>query len=93
MPAPAIPTTALTTNLHAFSPFAPQITRDEKDPSGKVWRSERSAFSFARSFTLPENCKGDDICACMENGVLKVCIPKKETEVSEGHACVWVDVG
>lgn len=57
-----------------------KITRDEKDPSGKVWRSERSAFSFARSFTLPENCKGDDICACMEHGVLKVCIPKKETE-------------
>ena len=46
----------------------------------KVWRSERSSYSFSRAFTLPENVNPENICASMDKGVLKVCIPKKETE-------------
>ncbi|GFR47271.1 hypothetical protein Agub_g8958 [Astrephomene gubernaculifera] len=57
-----------------------KIQREEKDPQGKVWRSERSAYSFARSFTLPDNVDSDNICASMDKGVLKVCVPKKEAE-------------
>ncbi|KXZ47812.1 hypothetical protein GPECTOR_32g424 [Gonium pectorale] len=57
-----------------------KVTRDEKDPTGKVWRSERSSYSFARSFTLPDNVDSDNICASMDKGVLKVCVPKKEVE-------------
>ncbi|GLC33357.1 hypothetical protein PLESTB_000342000 [Pleodorina starrii] len=57
-----------------------QMARQDKDPQGKVWRSERSSYNFARSFTLPENVNTDNICATIDKGVLKVCIPKKETE-------------
>ncbi|GIL61951.1 hypothetical protein Vafri_16309 [Volvox africanus] len=57
-----------------------KVAREDKDAQGKVWRSERSAYSFARSFTLPENVNADNICATIDKGVLKVCVPKMETE-------------
>ncbi|KXZ47807.1 hypothetical protein GPECTOR_32g419 [Gonium pectorale] len=45
---------------------------------GKVWRSERSSYSFSRSFTLPENADIDRITASVDKGVLTVIVPKKE---------------
>ncbi|PNW80464.1 hypothetical protein CHLRE_07g318600v5 [Chlamydomonas reinhardtii] len=60
-----------------------KVSREDKDVSGKVWRAERSSFSFSRAFTLPDNAQADSICASMDNGVLKVCIPKKEVEKVE----------
>lgn len=40
-------------------------------------RIERSYGSFCRSFTLPANVDADKIKAEMDNGVLKVTMPKK----------------
>lgn len=37
---------------------------------------------FHRSFTLPENCNDSKINAKYENGILKVKLPKKETQIS-----------
>lgn len=54
------------------------VARDEKDKEGKLWRSERSSYSFARSFTLPDNVDADGIHASMDKGVLVVTLPKKE---------------
>lgn len=36
--------------------------------------------SFKRSFTLPENVKGEQINATMDNGILEVIIPKAEAK-------------
>ncbi|KAG2450391.1 hypothetical protein HYH02_004894 [Chlamydomonas schloesseri] len=60
-----------------------KVSREDKDISGKVWRAERSSFTFSRAFTLPDNAAPEGICASMDNGVLKVCIPKKEVEKVE----------
>ena len=46
---------------------------------GYVMR-ERTAGSFARSFTLPSHAKADDITASMENGVLRVTVPRPTEE-------------
>ncbi|KXZ54243.1 hypothetical protein GPECTOR_5g333 [Gonium pectorale] len=57
-----------------------KIVRDDKDPAGKVWRSERSSYSFSRSFVLPDNADADAISASMDRGVLKLTVPKKEPQ-------------
>ncbi|KAG2490851.1 hypothetical protein HYH03_010769 [Edaphochlamys debaryana] len=54
------------------------VARDDKDASGKVWRSERTSYSFSRSFALPENAAPEGISATMDKGVLKVTVPKTE---------------
>lgn len=41
---------------------------------------ERTAGSFARSFTLPPHAKADEITASMEGGVLKVTVPRPTDE-------------
>lgn len=47
-------------------------------------KKERSAGSFTRSFTLPENVNSADIKASMKQGVLKITVPLKvEAEESE----------
>lgn len=55
-----------------------KTAREDKDTQGKVWRCERSSINFVRSFTLPDNANGEGICASMDCGVLKVCVPKME---------------
>ena len=57
-----------------------KIARDDKSPDGKVWRSERTSYSFARSFTLPDNANSEGISATVDAGVLKVTVPKREPE-------------
>jgi HSP20 family protein len=41
---------------------------------------ERASGGFARSFTLPQHAKVDEITATMEDGVLKVTIPRPAEE-------------
>ncbi len=55
-----------------------KLAREDKDASGKVWRSERSSYSFARSFTLPDTANAEAISASMDKGVLTVTVPKRE---------------
>jgi HSP20 family protein len=45
---------------------------------GTVYRCERYSGSYRRSLTLPENADVTKIIAKMEDGVLKLSIPKKE---------------
>ncbi len=44
------------------------------------YRRERTYGKFERSFTLPEHVKVDDIKADYKDGVLRVDIPKPETQ-------------
>ncbi len=52
--------------------------KDEK--SGRYIRRERYYGSCSRSFYVGEDVTQEDIKAKFENGILKVCIPKKEAK-------------
>ncbi|CAN6587830.1 unnamed protein product [Malus baccata var. baccata] len=56
--------------------------KDEKstDRKDRFHRVERFRGKFLRRFRLPENAKTDEVKASMENGVLKVTIPKHEVQ-------------
>ncbi len=57
---------------------------ETEEKKGKLIRREYSASSFSREFELPENSdEAGDIEASLDNGVLKVKIPKKEQEKKE----------
>jgi len=55
--------------------------KDEKN--GKILRQERYAGTMSRSFYVGGNVMEEDIRAKYENGVLSLCIPKKEAKVPE----------
>ncbi|MDE6140919.1 MAG: Hsp20/alpha crystallin family protein [Alistipes sp.] len=65
------PTSAATTPAAAAS--------GKPAKKGHYLRREFSYSSFRQSFTLPESIERDKISAKMENGVLKIEIPKKTT--------------
>jgi len=52
------------------------VTKEES--KGTVYRCERYSGSYRRNLLLPENVEVSKISAKMEDGVLKVIIPKKE---------------
>ncbi len=54
------------------------LDKEEKNKEGKVIRQERYAGSLARSFYVGEDLKETDIKARLENGVLRLEIPKLE---------------
>jgi HSP20 family protein len=62
-------------------------SNDEKDKDGKYLRRERFQGTCSRSFYVGKDVKEEDIKAKFENGVLTVCVPKKEDkpEVEENH--------
>lgn len=55
-----------------------KLAQEHKDASGKVWRSERTSYSFSRAFTLPETANPEAISASMDRGVLTVTVAKRE---------------
>ena len=52
--------------------------QEKKDRHGKIIRQERYAGAMQRSFYIGEGVKVEDVKAKFEDGVLKLCIPKKE---------------
>jgi HSP20 family molecular chaperone IbpA len=56
------------------------INEDDKDKKGKIIRQERYAGSMQRSFYVGDAVKQEDVKAKFEDGVLKLSIPKNETE-------------
>lgn len=54
-------------------------TKSEQEEKDRTYsRKEFNYSSFSRSFTLPENARGDKVLAKYQEGVLFVIIPKKE---------------
>ena len=53
-------------------------TETETGKGTKRHRTERFHGTFARSFTLPEAVKADQVDASYKDGVLKLAIPKAE---------------
>jgi HSP20 family protein len=50
----------------------------KEETKGTVYRCERYSGSYRRNLVLPENAEISKISAKMEDGVLKLTIPKKE---------------
>ena len=55
-------------------------TNEEKDADGRVIRRERYTGSMSRSFYVGDDITEEDIKAKFEDGILKLCVPKKEAE-------------
>lgn len=56
---------------------------NEEKEDKKYIRKEFAYTRFHQTLILPENAEKDKIEAKVENGVLKVCIPKMQNEVAE----------
>jgi HSP20 family protein len=56
-------------------------TESEEEKKREYTRREYSYSAFTRSFHLPDNAKHDSIDAHFEDGVLKIKIPKSQSQV------------
>lgn len=53
---------------------------EEKDKDGRYLRRERCSGQCSRSFYVGENITEDDISAKMDNGILTLIVPKRDTK-------------
>jgi HSP20 family protein len=53
---------------------------EKNEDNERFTRREFSYGSFSRSFSLPEHVKADNIAGKYEDGILKLVLPKTETE-------------
>ncbi|KAF6175619.1 hypothetical protein GIB67_022621 [Kingdonia uniflora] len=67
-------------------------TKEEEDKNDKWHRLERRHGSFMRRFRLPENAKVYEIKCGLENGVLTVVVPKKESEQEKAKNVRSIDI-
>jgi HSP20 family protein len=58
-------------------------TESTEDNKKDYTRRDYSYNAFTRSFTLPENVKADNIDANYADGVLRLTLPKSETQVKK----------
>lgn len=56
------------------------IEENDENKKGKVVRQERYAGTLSRTFYVGENVTSEEIHGKFEDGVLKLSVPKKETE-------------
>nr|CAG4709672.1 unnamed protein product [Naegleria fowleri] len=67
-------------------------THSEKTNENEVYhRTERSWGKFSRTFRLPQNVDLDNIKANMDNGVLKINIPKMEQQQQKQTRSIGVE--
>lgn len=71
--------TTATTEKSTAPATTSAATTDKPAKKGHYLRRDFYYSSFRQSFTLPESIERDKISAKMENGVLKIEIPKKTT--------------
>ena len=55
-------------------------TKDEKDQDGHYIRRERYSGQCSRNFYVGENVTENEISAKLEDGILKLCVPKKDAK-------------
>lgn len=66
-----------------------QENKEEKDKT--YTRKEYSYSSFSRSFNLPEEVNKEQIEASYTDGVLTVCLPKKESTIKTNTKSIKVN--
>ena len=67
------------------------LESDEKNQKGKLIRKERYSGSMQRSFYVGEGVKTEDVKAKFEDGVLRLCIPKKELKALPGNNTIAIE--
>ena len=67
------------------------LDKDEKSKKGKIIRQERYAGAVERSFYVGEAITEDDVKAKFEDGVLRLCIPKKESQKLPEHKTIMIE--
>lgn len=65
--------------------------QNKKDSHGKLIRQERYAGTLQRSFYVGEAVKREDVKAKLEDGVLKLSIPKKELKALPGNNTIAIE--
>lgn len=59
---------------------------DEREEKGDTWFfTERQYGAFSRSFRLPTDADGDKIEATLKEGVLRLEIPRRDTQSAKGR--------
>ena len=56
------------------------LNKEEENSKGRLIRQERYSGSMQRSFYVGSSLTEEDIHCAYENGVLKVCLPKKDAK-------------
>lgn len=56
------------------------LNKEEKDQDGHYIRRERYCGQCSRSFYVGETVTDSEISAKMEDGILKLCVPKKDVK-------------
>ena len=56
------------------------LDKDEKDQDGHYIRRERYCGQCSRNFYVGENVTESEISAKLEDGILKLCVPKKDAK-------------
>ena len=64
---------------------------EKKEKHGKVIRQERYSGSMQRSFYVGEQVTTEDVKARFEDGVLKLCIPKKELKALPSNNTIAIE--
>jgi len=64
---------------------------EKKDRHGKVIRQERYSGAMQRSFFVGDAVKVEDVKAKFEDGVLMLCIPKKEMKSLPGNNNIAIE--
>ncbi|MBP5262158.1 MAG: Hsp20/alpha crystallin family protein [Clostridiales bacterium] len=64
---------------------------EKKDHHGKIIRQERYSGAMQRSFYVGDNVKTEDVKAKFEDGVLKLCIPKKELQTLPANNTIAIE--
>ena len=67
------------------------VDKDEKNKKGKVIRKERYAGSMQRSFFVGEDVTEEEVKAKFEDGVLKLALPKKDTQKVTGRKTIAIE--
>jgi|JI10StandDraft_1071094.scaffolds.fasta_scaffold1231728_1 HSP20 family protein len=62
-----------------------EAKEEKEDKDEKFTRQEYRYSTFSRTFTLPENVKGEAITAEYTDGVLKVTLPKRMVDEKPVH--------
>ncbi len=64
---------------------------EKKDKHGKIIRQERYSGAMQRSFYVGDQVKVEDVKAKFEDGVLRLCIPKRELKPLEGGNTIAIE--
>ena len=67
------------------------LDKDEKSKKGKIIRQERYAGAMERSFYVGDAITEEDVKAKFEDGVLRLCIPKKESQELPEHKTIMIE--